>query len=163
MAKTRKVIALYILGLTIIFVQQNLRWSSGLYGVGPEANLSSQGLIKKLYNDGIYLVKTKKIGQQLQCTYRLSTSKYFKLPLWPLSTSRISYNCNLEQLSQIENLFKSDLAKTKLLQIKDVDCFINAITILCCINIILIWLLLGTSKSSKKFKNHIYIRQRIYH
>ncbi len=101
MAKTRKALALYILALTIIFVQQNLKWGSGLYGIGPEANLYRQGLIKELYNiDGIYLVKTKKIGQQLQCTYRLSTSKYFKLPLWPLSTSRISYNCNLEQLSK---------------------------------------------------------------
>lgn len=164
MAKTRKALALGILALAVIFVQQNLRWSSGLYGVGPEANLSSQGLIKEPYNiDGIYLVKTKKIGQQLQCTYRLSTSKYFKLPLWPLSTSRISYNCKLEQLSQIENLFKSDLAKIKLLQTKDVDFFINAIIMLCSVNIILIWLLIGKSKSSKKFKSYLYIREKIYH
>ncbi len=151
MAKTRKVLALCILALAAIFIQQNLKWAYELYGVGPEANLYRQGIVQQAYNiGGIYLVKAKKVDQQLQFTYRLSTSKYFKIPLWPFATSIINYNCNTEQLSQIESLFKSDFAEVKFFQAQDVNFFIDAMTIGFSVHIILIWLLIGKLKIQQK-------------
>ena len=147
--RTRKVLGLGLLVSTLIFAQQNFSWVNGLYGVGIQDNLAIPGIINYPNNVAVYLVKAKNIDDHLEFTYRFSSNDYFKIPLWPFCVTTITNLDKPNNLIQIENLSNCDLHKIKILHQGDVDLFLDLISLVFALGIVLGWLLISRTKKSR--------------
>lgn len=147
--RTRKVLGLGLLVSTLIFAQQNFSWVNGLYGVGIQDNLAIPGIINYPNNVAVYLVKAKNIDDHLEFTYRFSSNDYFKIPLWPFCVTTIIKLDKPNNLIQIENLSTCDLHKVKILHQGDVDLFLDLISLVFALGIVLGWLLISRTKKSR--------------
>ena len=147
--RTRKVLGLGLLVSTLIFAQQNFSWVNGLYGVGIQDNLAIPGIINYPNNVAVYLVKAKNIDDHLEFTYRFSSNDYFKIPLWPFCVTTIIKLDKPNNLIQIENLSTCDLHKVKILHQGNVDLFLDLISLVFALGIVLGWLLISRTKKSR--------------